>query len=306
MSSSPMLVSMTRADLENLIQTAVKAALSNSSIQLPQQAAVSSGKEKVKKAKKVKDPNAPKKPANDWIKFCEVVRNALLAGLDSKPGFEVQQFCSLLKSQLPLLAANEKGKQEPDYSMIPSAEVIVQRFKDWTPPEQSKAAAERASKAPSAAASPASDSAAASAPEVPPAPSVPAEKKARKPQSEETKAAAALKRAATKAANAAASASSGTNAAASAASGTNAAASAVPPKPIGPKPAAAAAAAPPPSPDDDENEITDFTPTVIKGKPYIRNKRGDVMTEDYVWVGRYSEAKREIDTKFPKPADLEE
>jgi len=294
-----MLVSMTRADLENLIQTAVKAALSNSSIQLPQQAAVSSGK--VKKAKKVKDPNAPKKPANDWIKFCQDVRNALLAGLDSKPGFEVQQFCSLLKSQLPLLAANEKGKQEPDYSMIPSAEVIVQRFKDWTPPEQSKAAAERASKAPSAAESPASDSAA-SAPEVPPVPSVPAEKKARKPQSEETKAAAALKRAATKAANAAA--SSGTNAAASASSGTNAAASAVPPKPIGPKPAAAAA--PAPSPADDENEITDFAPTIIKGKPYIRNKRGDVMTEDYVWIGRYSETKREIDTKFPKPADLDE
>jgi hypothetical protein len=294
-----MLVSMTRADLENLIQTAVKAALSNSSIQLPQQAAVSSGK--VKKAKKVKDPNAPKKPANDWIKFCQDVRNALLAGLDSKPGFEVQQFCSVLKSQLPLLPANSKGKQEPDYSMIPTAEVIVQRFKAWTPPEQSKAAAERASKAPSSAESPASDSAA-SAPEVPPVPSVPAEKKARKPQSEETKAAAALKRAATKAANAAA--SSGTNAAASASSGTNAAASAVPPKPIGPKPAAAAA--PAPSPADDENEITDFAPTIIKGKPYIRNKRGDVMTEDYVWIGRYSETKREIDTKFPKPADLDE
>jgi hypothetical protein len=121
-----------------------------------------------------------------------------------------------------------------------------------------------------------------------------AEKKPRKPQSEETKAAAAAKRAATKAAKAAAGSETAT---------------VVPPKPTGPKPVSAAvpkpvAAAPPA--EEEEGDITEFAPTIIKGKPYIRNCRGDVMTEEYEWVGRYSEKTKTIDTKFPKPADLEE
>ena len=45
---------------------------------------------------------------------------------------------------------------------------------------------------------------------------------------------------------------------------------------------------------------------MINKKPYIRNCRGDVMTEDYDWVGRYNETTKTIDTKFPKPADLDE
>lgn len=124
---------------------------------------------------------------------------------------------------------------------------------------------------------------------VPPVPGAPV--KARKPQSEETKAAAAAKRAATKAAKAA---------------GGDAV---IPPKPAGPKPATAAvpkpvAAAAPAA--EDDGDITEFAPTIIKGKPYIRNSRGDVMTEEYDWVGRYNEATKTIDTKFPKPADLDE
>jgi hypothetical protein len=282
MSSSQMLVSMTRADLEALVQNAVQAALSSHSGGMP--VAVAASGKKAKKEKKLKDPNAPKKEPNAWVNFTQHVRSVLLAAGCELKGFVGQQYCSVLKAKLPLLDANEKGKQEPDYSAV-SDEEIVSGFKSWTPPEQSKAAVERSSKPPSAEVSPVAVS-------VPVAPAA-AEKKPRKPQSEETKAAAAAKRAATKAAKAAAGSETAT---------------VVPPKPTGPKPATAAvpkpvAAAPPA---EEEGDITEFAPTIIKGKPYIRNCRGDVMTEEYEWVGRYSEKTKTIDTKFPKPADLEE
>ena len=286
MSASQMLVSMTRADLENLLQSAVQLALSNSSLQLP--AAVAAGAKKAKKEKKVKDPLAPKKDPNAWVSFTQHVRSVLLAAGCELKGFVGQQYCSVLKAKLPLLDANEKGKQEPDYSAI-ADEDIVSGFKSWTPPEQSKAAAERASKPSSAEASPVA---------APAAPAVPAaEKKARKPQSEETKAAAALKRAATKAAKAA---EAGVTVAV------------VPPKPTGPKPATAAApkpaaaAAPKPAAAEEDEDVTAFSPTIIKGKPYIRNCRGDVMTEEYEWVGRYNDATKTLDTKFLQPDDLSE
>ena len=283
MSASQMLVSMTRADLENLLQSAVQLALSNSSLQLP--AAVAAGAKKAKKEKKVKDPLAPKKDPNAWVSFTQHVRSVLLAAGCELKGFVGQQYCSVLKAKLPLLDANEKGKQEPDYSAI-ADEDIVSGFKSWTPPEQSKAAVAKASKPPSAEVSPV-------AVPVPAAPAAPsAEKKVRKPQSEETKAAAALKRAATKAAKAA---------------GGEAV---VPPKPTGPKPASAAApkpvAAAPPAAAEEDEDVTSFAPTIIKGKPYIRNCRGDVMTEEYEWVGRYNETTKTIDTKFPQPDDLVE
>jgi hypothetical protein len=282
MSSSQMLVSMTRADLEALVQNAVQAALSSHSGGMP--VAVAASGKKAKKEKKLKDPNAPKKEPNAWVNFTQHVRSVLLAAGCELKGFVGQQYCSVLKAKLPLLDANEKGKQEPDYSAV-SDEEIVSGFKSWTPPEQSKAAVERSSKPSSAEVSPVAVS-------VPVAPAA-AEKKARKPQSEETKAAAAAKRAATKAAKAAAGSETAT---------------VVPPKPTGPKPATAAVPKPvavaPPA--EEEGDITEFAPTIIKGKPYIRNSRGDVMTEEYEWVGRYSEKTKTIDTKFPKPADLEE
>ena len=279
MSASQMLVSMTRADLETLVQSAVQLALSNSSFQLP--AAVAAGAKKAKKEKKVKDPLAPKKDPNAWVSFTQHVRKVLLAAGCELKGFEGQQYCSVLKAKLPLLEKNEKGKQEPDYSAV-ADEDIVSGFKSWTPPEQSKAAVAKASKPPSAEVSP-----------VPAAPAAPsAEKKERKPQSAETKAAAAIKRAATKAAKAA---------------GGEAV---VPPKPTGPKPTTAAApkpvAAAPPAAAEEDEDVTAFSPTIIKGKPYIRNCRGDVMTEEYEWVGRYNETTKMIDTKFPQPEDLVE
>jgi hypothetical protein len=278
MSSTQMIVSMTRGDLEALVQAAVQTALNNGSI--PLSVAVS-GK-KAKKEKKAKDPNAPKKDPNAWVNFTQHVRKVLLESGAELKGFVGQQYCSVLKAKLPLLEKNEKGKQEPDYSAM-SDKDIVSGFAEWTPPEQSKASVAKASKASSVASSvPSAEASPVEAPVAAP-PSTPAgEKKKRAPQSAETKAAAALKRAATKAAKAAAEVP---------------AAAVVPSKPTGPKPVAAPV---------EEGDITEFAPTIIKGKPYIRNCRGDVMTEDYDWVGRYNEATKTLDTKFPKPEDLDE
>jgi hypothetical protein len=220
---------------------------------------------------------------------------ATLVGAGHKPGFEAQQFCSMIKAALPLLPANEKGKQEPDYSSVKD-EDIVEGYAKWTPPAESKAAVARSSKASSAAGSPADET-----PAAPAAPAAPAEKKPRKPQSEETKKAAAAKRAATKARKAAE---------AVAAAGTEAAA----PKPKAAKAPAVAVAAKAPAvavagedeEDEEGSDISNFAPVIIKGKPYVRNLRGDVLTEEYDWVGRWNEATKTIDTKFPKPADLDE
>ena len=65
--------------------------------------------------------------------------------------------------------------------------------------------------------------------------------------------------------------------------------------------AAPAAAAPSPSHAADP---TVFAPFTHKGVSYLRNSRGDLLTPEYEWVGRYDG--KAIDTKFPKPADLED
>ena len=105
---------------------------------------------KVKKAKKERDPNAPKKEPNSWIKFTQHVREVLLAGGCELKGFIGQQYCKDVKGKLPTV--EENGKQVPDYDSI-SDEDLLSGFKSWTPPEQSAAAAARASKASSEAGS---------------------------------------------------------------------------------------------------------------------------------------------------------
>ena len=140
-----------------------------------------------KKEKKEKDPDAPKKEPNDWIVFTQRARKALETG-GLKPGFAVQQYCSSLKEALPMLSvtdANGKEKQVPNYASI-SDEEILARFKSWTAPEQSNAAAKRADKI---------------SPDLP-APAPAAAEKPKKQWSEAAKASAAEKRALTKAAKA--------------------------------------------------------------------------------------------------------
>ena len=250
MASSQMIVSLTVADFENIVQRAVLSALSGKSVPAP------SSSKKVKKEKKEKDPNAPKKEPNEWIVFTQKVREALkTAGI--KAGVEVTQFCGMLKSK------------NADYASWSSDAILVEHS-GWKRPEVSKQALAK-----SAEVSPASATEA-------PAPS----KKARKPQSEETKKAAAEKRAATKAAKSAASA----------------------PLPASPAPKAPAPKAPAPAAvaEEGEDSITDFAPWTFKKAPYLKNKRGDVLSDEYDWIGRFDEKTGKIDRNFPKPADLEE
>ena len=262
------------------------------------------GSGKVKKVKKEKDPLAPKKEANDWIRFTQRARAALLAGGCELKGFIGQQYCATLKERLPMHSVtDEKGKSKdvPDYDSI-SDEDILAGFKDWTPPEQSMAAAARSSKASSAVPSP-SDSALEPEAAAPAA----AEAKPKRQWSEAAKAAAAEKRAATKAAKAA-----GAEAAASPkpAASPKLAAAAVVPKPVTAKPAAKPQApkpaAPAPAPVAEEGDITEFAPCTLGGVKFMRNCRGDILSLDYEWVGRLEKDGKTINKKFEKPADLEE
>ena len=61
-----------------------------------------------------------------------------------------------------------------------------------------------------------------------------------------------------------------------------------------------------PAPVAAEESHTVFAPFTHKGVKYLRNGRGDLLTEEYEWVGRYNSAAKTIDTKFAKPADLED
>jgi len=241
-----MIVSLTVADFENIVQRAVLSALSGKSVPSAPLAS-----KKTKKEKKEKDPNAPKKEPNDWIKFTTKVREALKSA-DIKAGVEVTQFCGMLKTK------------NADYASWTSDAILVEHS-SWTRPEISKQALAK-----SADASPASVTAGV--------------KKARKPQSEETKKAAAEKRAATKAAKSAASA----------------------PLPASPAPKAKAPVPAPAAEAEEEDNITDFAPWTFKKAPYLKNKRGDVLSEEYDWIGRFDEKTGKIDRAFPKPADLEE
>ena len=228
---------------------------------------------KVAKAKKEVDPDAPKREPNEWIKFTQEVRAAISAAIVGEKNEKGEQKKAHPKAVTQVASAlKEKGLMGSATS-----EQIVAGYKAWlaNPPEQSKADLGLAGK------------------------------KVRKPWSEETKAAAAAKRAATKAAKE----GGGTNAAASAGGGGGggpapATAWASP----GAKPAAAAAAAEEEEAEDEEGEIDpvqDFAPFVFNKKSYLKNERGDVLTEAMEWVGRYDAGKKSIDKKVPKPEDLE-
>ena len=282
---SGLVVQMTESQLKAMVEGAVREALGGGG-----------GKSvKVAKAKKEVDPDAPKREPNEWIKFTQEVRAAISAAIVGEKNEKGEQKKAHPKAVTQVASAlKEKGLMGSATS-----EQIVAGYKAWlaNPPEQSKAdlglagknkkakAAEAASECEQ---SPGSDG-----------------KKVRKPWSEETKAAAAAKRAATKAAKE----GGGTNAAASAGGGGGggpapATAWASP----GAKPAAAAAAAEEEEAEDEEGEIDpvqDFAPFVFNKKSYLKNERGDVLTEAMEWVGRYDAGKKSIDKKVPKPEDLE-
>jgi len=279
---------------------------------------------KASKDKKAKDPNAPKRPANDYIKFTVRVGNLFKAAIAAAkeagdedrikqlahPVTINKQFCSFLKDQRSK-EVEKNGKQVtvPDYDAWEDTE-IVEAFESWTPPEHSKM--ELAKKAKSATssvdgseASADSDSAPASASEAK------KERKKREPMSEEAKAAMKEKRAATVAAKKAA--------AAPAAAEPSTAVAEPAAEPAAAEPVAApepAAAAPTPAPKKSPikkaaktytiEELKDFTPLTIEGVEYGVNKRGDVVDDDCGFVGLYNTTKKTLNKSAPKPENWDE
>ena len=120
------------------------------------------------------------------------------------------------------------------------------------------------------------------------------EKKTRKPQSEETKKAAAAKRAATKAKKAAEAAAPEAEAFEEVAEKAEAAEVVEAPKP---KAKAKIAAKP--------KKVVDLALDAWShdGTDYLKNERNDVVSMDGEWVGRWNGAS--IDTTVPEPADFE-
>ena len=274
-------LSISAEQLPSLLALASKQGLTVSMVSAAAAAAPSAATTKAKKPKKEKDPNAPKREPSAWIKFTSRVRLVLVSlmegqlnakGAPRKPlPKEVTQTASSLK---------EQGKMDS----CKDAE-IVEAFRNWesNPPSISKWEATHPKEE-------GEDSEEAEESEAPEAPAVvEAAKKPRKPWSEETKKAAAAKRAAKKA---------------------GAATAAVPaPVAVAP-PAAPAAAAVAGEEDEEEDEEEEdnpnlaFAPFVFKKVDYMKNLRGDVITLDQQWVGRYDEAKKTLDRKFVCPEDL--
>ena len=258
---------------------------------------------------KVKEPRGPS--TNPWILFTKrvqtLIRESEKAAEESRKAerpdeqaaapmavMVIQQFASHLKTVNPVY---DEWKDEAMLEALPG----------WTPPETSKHSIAKAAKE-AATASVASDSVS-DAGSVAPAPVAAAEKPKRK-WSDEAKAAAALKRAATKAAKekeapaapAAPADASAPEAPAPVATAPVAEAPAAPVKKavvIKPK----SVPAPTPAPPAKKFDLSLFEWT-HEGKDYYTNDRGDVVTTDFEWVGRFDG--KVIDETVPEPTDLSE
>ena len=252
---------------------------------------------KAKKGKKAESSDAEpkeKKAPNAWIVFSGRVEKLVRAHEESEGTAKerkmktvvVKQFCSALKSK----KAYEEWADEE----------VIEELSTWEPPAVSKQELEGKSKKSSAPASEAGSDAE-------------GEKKKRKPQSEETKKAAAIKRAATKAANAAKAAATSEAEDEAEEEAEAPATAAVPaPKPAPkpePKPEAKPAAKPAAKktvvPKPAAKKVVDLLldPWTHDGSDYLKNERGDVVSADGEWVGRWTGS--EIDESVPEPSDFE-
>lgn len=170
-----------------------------------------------------------------------------------------------------------------------SEEDILAEWESYTPPEVSKQALAGKNKT----------SSTGSAEKKEPVADEKVEPKVKKPQSEEVKKAAAEKRAATKAKKAEAAAATAT--VADEIEDLEPEVSA-PPEPltiVAPAPKKAKIA---PKPKKEVDLLLD--PWTHEGEEYIKNERGDVLTTDGVWVGRWNG--KVLDESAPKPADFED
>ena len=242
-------------------------------------------------------PKAPKAP-NAWIVFSSKVSEVLKAASIATGAATVsKQFASSLKDIKPYAEWTD--------------EAIVEAWSTWEKPEQSKSGK---AKAESAAAS-ASESGSESATEGGAAAAAAPAPKARKPQSEETKKAAAAKRAATKAAKAAAGGAPSVPASPDA----SAEASEVEEETVTAVTAAVPAPIPAPAPSPPKStakkvgakaytigQLADFEDEVeIEGENYGRNIRGDMVDSDFNFVGRWDAKGKKLDRSAAKPADWE-
>jgi len=89
--------------------------------------------------KKERDPDAPKKEPNSWIKFTTRVNEVLNENEAKLPGAEQKQFCSSLKDALlEELGKDKKDKlTAEDYESI-SAETILSKRETWVKPTETK------------------------------------------------------------------------------------------------------------------------------------------------------------------------
>ena len=260
--SSNMIVSMTQDQLKALVAEAIRDALAGKlDLSAVASAASSTPAAKAKRAKKERDPDAPKKEPNDWIKFTSRVREVLTAAATDGKKLHpkaVTQTASALKAADLMGTATDAQ--------------IQAAYADWlaNPPAVSKQEAEGKSKRSKAGSDASSTASSSSAGDAAPVAEVAAPKKkgGRKPMTDEQKAAAKVKRDAKKAEVVTA-----------------------PPKPS--------------ADEDDGGDVMDFEPFTWKKMSLLKNARGDVLTEDMEWFGKWDASANKVDTSAPQPADLD-
>jgi hypothetical protein len=272
---SSLIVQMTTDQLKSLVIEALRDVLGGkmnlSAVAVPA---------KGKRAKKERDPDAPKREPNDWIKFTSHVRSVLATQMEEGKKVApkaVTQVSSALK----------------EASLMPSAsdEQIIAAYKNWlsNPPTVSKMVSEGRDKKSKKSVS-SDDSSVKSAATVASAAPPPAEdgkKKGRKPMSEEAKKAAATKRAATKGAATKGAATKG--------------AATKDSKPSKSETTSNAAG----SAEDSSDGVMDFEPFTWKKMELLKNARGDVLTSDMEWFGKWDTSANKVDTSATQPADLD-
>ena len=55
----------------------------------------------------------------------------------------------------------------------------------------------------------------------------------------------------------------------------------------------------------DDSDVQNFAPFVYQKKTFLKNGRGDVLTEDMEWVGHWDDGKGTLDKSATQPADLD-
>jgi len=267
---STMIVSLTTDQLKALIADAVRDVISNGALDLSKvvsAASSSAAPAKAKRVKKERDPDAPKKEPNDWIKFTSRVRSVLAGQVEDG------------KKMHPK-AVTQTASKLKDASLMASAtdEQIVAAYRDWlaNPPAVSKMVAEGRDKKSKKSVSDGASSVASNS-TAPNAAAVTEKKKGGRKKltdmTAEERAAHDAKKAAKKAAKSA------------------------PSEPVT-EPAAKSDA-------DDAADVMDFEPFTWKKMSLLKNARGDVLTEDMEWFGHWDSKTDKVDTSAEQPSDLD-